>query len=667
MDDRPLPKWQTIYRVLHQDGRIWEARDLIEALLEVIGPRDLLAHLFPLSHDSIREYGDDLVNVYLNMLLQQWDAASTGLQSESKLLALMSIFTNLAMEFSRIFDTRRWGPASLIMAREAAEKLVAQHGAHNIYTRPFLRFLVVEAMMASLISSNDVLHNMLFESGARGETVYEYGLGFPSYLLPLYEPSEAETPIWAPRRNEEVIKILHTVFGSAEQMGDAGLQIGCLTQLIMYGEHDAVRLVDDLGRLYLEAGNFVGQRNSLLFSYLLARTKEEKKALRGLILESGRYVFRENDNFTRDKILEALEDQGHVEHGLNERPLRRRRYMNEYDDDDSDDDFSDYSLEYEDRSYSHPPPPRIRKSDSQHYAPSSSPPPPRPIPIKTGSDVVQQYIPVSDYYPRKSAPPVRRRPTSFGPDNNSFSYGVGPLVIYDKHKSRPSRHSTSYYDEDNYGEIHEPDKDRVRTVNSDELEEISRRGRDDGQDMIVRRSDVSRSRSRATKAYATLQPTAEQVYLDGLDARAHRFEEMADPEKDAARNEVIREVHRHEEARREDETSRSEEAPGDEPWRKEARLQALREQERRMDTERQEATSLGQTPPDIESLPEAEREAIRKDIEAHEDAVATYVRRETDERANGHTIDSTGSAAALATIAEEVPNGRTTASESVDD
>lgn len=304
------------YQTLRSEGRIWEACDLIEAMLARQTVDDVLEVL--LKTIDV-ETGSKSA---LQTLFDHWQAQALH---ESGCLAIINMFTTLALAYTKQLDQWPATVASMNIARQQAETLITHYGTHNARTRPFLHFLVAESLTSSrqTPSSQDVARAVVFDGFPRGKLIYQRGIRvLDRLLLPIYEPEGNEaSPTWSPKRDDGAISVLRTVLEASNDLEDTFLAASCLQNLILRGAEDTDKVLKQLDGLYLTAGDFVARRDFLLFTYMLAKGPEDRQKLRLQILESGKYLHTPL-NLVRSRILDLLDDRDPSEKALRKSKLR---------------------------------------------------------------------------------------------------------------------------------------------------------------------------------------------------------------------------------------------------------------------------------------------------------------------------------------------------------
>ena len=281
---------------------IWELRDIIEELVTDEGTDETLNLLLGEQPRKTEEDGLDRLH------RDWWEDAGFD---DSTSVALLDIFTTLALE-CMVSDPRSEKiQKCLRIGRDHATRLLAQDDRFA-KSRPYLKWIMVK-LMSQDYEERRQWKNIIFRGFGRG-TMDARSKQFFGRSLPMYAIASDEAPEWKPRfdqPHEEAIKVVRMVQQAALDTGDVQMQGACLQELIWHLAEGPEAVLEELHKLWSDAGQPMEIQNIQLFKYLLARTPAARKQLRQEILTFGEYPSADFTQYSRCMILHALATQSH--------------------------------------------------------------------------------------------------------------------------------------------------------------------------------------------------------------------------------------------------------------------------------------------------------------------------------------------------------------------
>ncbi|MBE3048878.1 hypothetical protein IMZ48_41545, partial [Candidatus Bathyarchaeota archaeon] len=230
---------------------------------------------------------------------------------DSTSIALLDIFATLALE-CMVSDPRSEKiQKCLRIGRDHATRLLAQDDRFA-KSRPYLKWIMVK-LMSQDYEERRQWKNIIFRGFGRG-TMDARSKQFFGRSLPMYAIASDEAPEWKPRFDQppkEAIKVVRMVQQAALDTGDVQMQGACLQELIWHLPEGPEAVLEELHKLWSDAGHPMEIQNIQLFKYLLARTQTARKQLRQEILTFGEYPSDDFIQYSRCMVLHALATQSH--------------------------------------------------------------------------------------------------------------------------------------------------------------------------------------------------------------------------------------------------------------------------------------------------------------------------------------------------------------------
>ncbi|TGJ84571.1 hypothetical protein E0Z10_g4180 [Xylaria hypoxylon] len=253
-----------LYQTLLRQGRIWDFHDLV-VLMPTI--EDIKA----LTYDV---FGKDLIPS-LGILITDWSDSVHGYDA-STTLGLLSIMTHIMLEPVEASEKECIDILKLCLPLAIS---IAENDPSSLKSRPYLRLLLAKSRFAETASRQaiDTLTTRL--QSAQG-VFYHSDIA----LLPIYVPSENETPQWGITDQPPELKTpVRLVLRSAIELGDLETEVLARQELLRLSSNPREEF-DTLCALQLSRqGDLNGYGLSLASKYLVSNTKEAKEELAILI------------------------------------------------------------------------------------------------------------------------------------------------------------------------------------------------------------------------------------------------------------------------------------------------------------------------------------------------------------------------------------------------
>ncbi|KAK4164358.1 hypothetical protein QBC43DRAFT_185113, partial [Cladorrhinum sp. PSN259] len=295
-----LSDWKVMYNHLVDKGMIWEFRDIIQELIQHYNIVHVL-NKFVGSSTVVTPTATTMMSP-LDRLREHWDTDATD---DSTSLALLDIFTSLALMYKEDAEQDENATKCMNLATEYAMRLVGQDENYTL-SRPYLRWTVARLLVKERYP-NKFDDSILFTGWQRG-TVKVPRFSFPIQSLPIYVPIENDVPEWQPRPSSDQTgaAVIRTVLGAAEELGDVEMQAACLRELMYRGDEPPRQIIKKLKRVWQSSGNMQMIRILHLFRYMLAHTPAARKQLRRDILTDGEIWRNRSLHVAQKMILAAL-------------------------------------------------------------------------------------------------------------------------------------------------------------------------------------------------------------------------------------------------------------------------------------------------------------------------------------------------------------------------
>ncbi|KAL6364430.1 hypothetical protein LRP88_01831 [Fusarium phalaenopsidis] len=250
--------WESVYRQLQTQGRIWDFRDLFTTACTCFGIKSTEEQFFG-SGTIFKALEDD------------WD--NIAADDESTMLAVVDILTTMALlsirqaEVGTPCETYLSRASSLVEAVISASPSCAK-------SRPILRFMIAQS-------------SLYLRTGRASHSAYNYldnFLGFGAYQsevdLPYYVPIGKENPGWEPPDlPKSSFEPLEMALKASKELKDYQTQAQCLKELALWSREPS-EFFEDLARLQTESQeDMEGYLSTCLSRYLVEKDKDAKAKL----------------------------------------------------------------------------------------------------------------------------------------------------------------------------------------------------------------------------------------------------------------------------------------------------------------------------------------------------------------------------------------------------
>ncbi|KAL4921487.1 hypothetical protein BDW62DRAFT_174768 [Aspergillus aurantiobrunneus] len=263
--------WAYLYKPLVQEGRIWDARDIILASLEAEGAHNTWGMIFKDSATSPSAFAQ---------LFSDWDIVN---YDESTYLALLDIIVAVSLSLAQY----------CFAVPDRSDILIAQgclHQARGLATclkennpelvksRSYLRWVLAEEEIQRK------LH--LGPTDLQAKLSCYPGLTVWTNSLPIYVPIKTENPAdhRHPGQTDEASaaddELLECVQDAARASGDLATEALCLGELIYRSRGEMEERLARMQRLQLSLqGDILGHEHTLLSTFLFATTEHTRREL----------------------------------------------------------------------------------------------------------------------------------------------------------------------------------------------------------------------------------------------------------------------------------------------------------------------------------------------------------------------------------------------------
>ncbi|ELQ37937.1 hypothetical protein OOU_Y34scaffold00567g84 [Pyricularia oryzae Y34] len=206
--------WIDLCEHLVEDSMIWEFRDLVQWLVEVLDCGELV-----------------------EQVCQRWlaDGGRPENQDDSTLLALLDILATLSLTRMKKKEEKTKAETCFQLAHQYALELMARDETYA-KSQPNLRWIMTNVIREDPQGFHSRDKITLDQTGGSG--LFRSPLTFPSFFPPIFVPTEDETAEWAPRSygvtggSSETVQM---VLRAAENLGDQRFKAGCLVELMYRG------------------------------------------------------------------------------------------------------------------------------------------------------------------------------------------------------------------------------------------------------------------------------------------------------------------------------------------------------------------------------------------------------------------------------------------------
>lgn len=293
-----------IYNQILREGRVWDMRDLLEALWRW---GDALCDAHDGDRDLVTRITGHSYSKRLGQLIKDWN--DYGEQDVSTTLALLDLLTAKALtcllhqdldEVDRILDHATPLASALSKRDETQTK-----------SRGYTQWIIAKASSIAFRNPELLNHQRLLKTST-GITIMS------KYSLPVYIPINSDNPgRHLSLAQPQIVNAMHLAVNNARDLGDHMTESLALMCLIMISPDPALE-IDELCELqHLVQGDMENHLNTLFFSYLVSRSEQSKLKLRADLEElTSRPSFK--DTFSPDKvwqanmILHALQEEGPI-------------------------------------------------------------------------------------------------------------------------------------------------------------------------------------------------------------------------------------------------------------------------------------------------------------------------------------------------------------------
>lgn len=272
----------TMYKDLVVQGRIWDARDLIVALLES-DPLDAWEWIF--NADICSE--NALSQFLIDWNTQQYDA--------STYLAVLDILVKVATVIVTVFDPFHGSSdqeGQFNKQKQQAAELCLQHACsiatclkendpQLVKCRPYLRWVLIEEQL-------HFLARQMTAHGFAEQYLKQYLDNFPGVKIwhgcvPIYVPIEAENPAWCmaqERAETRIFPLLESTLQAARELGDYKTEALCLWEIISRASAAPVEQFAQVSHLEkVIQRDLFSYRYTCLSRFLIAQTDQARKEL----------------------------------------------------------------------------------------------------------------------------------------------------------------------------------------------------------------------------------------------------------------------------------------------------------------------------------------------------------------------------------------------------
>ncbi|KAK3904442.1 hypothetical protein C8A05DRAFT_13670, partial [Staphylotrichum tortipilum] len=255
-----------LYDLLVGEGRVWDFRDLLLAVVSSLGWEAASERFFGPASDA------EVIDTILN----DWERPGFD---EGSTLGLLDLFTSLILQ-----DPRRHLKSRNALLLREAEALVGSIRSNQDHqdlmrSRPFVQFLLARAALELDPPPPDSWRRQ----GLRGMFLYQG----PGIHLPIYVPGrDGKTPGWETlfsQSTPEQRRAVEVAAGMAHHLGDHRLHAQALKLLILQSEKP-LAAIGALGDLQNKVqGDRQGYFSTNLSGYLVVSTQDERRELLRLL------------------------------------------------------------------------------------------------------------------------------------------------------------------------------------------------------------------------------------------------------------------------------------------------------------------------------------------------------------------------------------------------
>ncbi|KAI6352940.1 hypothetical protein MCOR31_011810 [Pyricularia oryzae] len=258
--------WIDLCEHLVEDSMIWEFRDLVQWLVEVLDCGELV-----------------------EQVCQRWlaDGGRPENQDDSTLLALLDILATLSLTRMKKTEEKTKAETCFKLAHQYALELMARDETYA-KSQPNLRWIMTNVIREDPEGFHSRDKITLDQTGGSG--LFRSPLIFPSFFPPIFVPTEDETAEWAPRSHGVAggsSETVQMVLRAAENLGDQRFKAGCLVELMYRGAESPGVVSTALVDHWTMTGNTKERKKMHLFRYMLVNTDSARERLRLDILADG--------------------------------------------------------------------------------------------------------------------------------------------------------------------------------------------------------------------------------------------------------------------------------------------------------------------------------------------------------------------------------------------
>ncbi|KAE8441515.1 hypothetical protein EG329_004903 [Mollisiaceae sp. DMI_Dod_QoI] len=270
---KDIANYSRVYKHLLEQGRIWEARDLISACIPAFGAKQAWREVLDAdlhSPDSFTKF------------LREWKADE---YDPSTYLAILDVLVALGQYLvsSSVLSSGKDNIATAKRCLEQARDLAAsikKNDLEYIKSRPYIQWILVQEELSRKLGYEEEGRKS-HKSALSFQHLQKFpGITIWTTSLPTYVPAEAENPgshiSHFPESDNELLQI---ALQASEELGDYRTQVLCLRELICRAK-EPQQLFDKLTHLQKSVqGDMVGYLQTCISKYLYATTDESRQAL----------------------------------------------------------------------------------------------------------------------------------------------------------------------------------------------------------------------------------------------------------------------------------------------------------------------------------------------------------------------------------------------------
>lgn len=253
----------SMYKMLVIQDRIWDARDMITALVKSDRPVNIWQWIFNADIYS----RDAVAQLFLDWSMQVYDS--------STYLAILDILVSVARGLGSLLPNEQDLQAAELCLQHAYKiaTCLKENTPRTVKSRSYMHWVLAEEDFHRMkLPREDSLKDKGFP-----------GLKILRGALPIYVPIKNENPTWRivyGRAKKQPVALLESTLQAARELGDYAIEVWCIEQIISCSPEPPVERFTQLSHVQKTLmGDIFGYQRTCMSKFLLAETDQARGEL----------------------------------------------------------------------------------------------------------------------------------------------------------------------------------------------------------------------------------------------------------------------------------------------------------------------------------------------------------------------------------------------------